>query len=299
MFSVVACQNFTISPPSTMRLEPSLDIAFLSERGAYLNPRKSAIVLMNDAGGNETLFLPAESAISWYPLIWSFDGDTLMYSMWFDKTAQKQYGVSYGLVTMHEQGAQRFIPGGISGSWLQDKDTVLYLVSNDYDSGAIKKISLETGTTTNLLAVTGRPNFESGLRFDWSPHNNRVIFELYTIETQDWGIYTMNSDGTDLKFLLSGRHPDVSPVHPEIVYVHNETLYLADLDGSNIRQFPINLRECEWPSWSPDGERFVFQATVANNSDIYLVNRDGTGLKRLTDYEGYDSKPSWRPPAIQ
>jgi len=72
----------------------------------------------------------------------------------------------------------------------------------------------------------------------------------------------------------------------------NDTSFRAALwtmnpDGSNARQ----LTTPDWgfadgdSSWSPDGARVAFERDdfAAGNSDLYVINADGTGLIRLTN----------------
>lgn len=53
------------------------------------------------------------------------------------------------------------------------------------------------------------------------------------------------------------------------------------------------------PHFSPDGKQIVFSVTEANleqgrsNADIYLINADGTGLRRLTYAPQGDFSPQW------
>jgi Tol biopolymer transport system component len=44
---------------------------------------------------------------------------------------------------------------------------------------------------------------------------------------------------------------------------------------------------------SPPGTQIVFQSSDGSISDIYVVNADGSGLTRLTDYADADLAPSW------
>lgn len=61
------------------------------------------------------------------------------------------------------------------------------------------------------------------------------------------------------------------------------------------------LRSVGAPQWSPDGERILFTATRYDlaageqNTDIYLVRADGTGLRAMTRFEGSDGSPRWLP----
>jgi Tol biopolymer transport system component len=52
------------------------------------------------------------------------------------------------------------------------------------------------------------------------------------------------------------------------------------------------------PSWSPNGAQIAFQSdrkAVGVNSDIYLMNADGSALTPLTSGPSYDAAPAWSP----
>ncbi|GIW95000.1 MAG: hypothetical protein KatS3mg110_3041 [Pirellulaceae bacterium] len=51
----------------------------------------------------------------------------------------------------------------------------------------------------------------------------------------------------------------------------------------------------EYPSWSPDGKRLVFTSTRDGNPELYVIDREGKNLKRLTTYPGTDTHPNWSP----
>jgi Tol biopolymer transport system component len=48
------------------------------------------------------------------------------------------------------------------------------------------------------------------------------------------------------------------------------------------------------PAPGPTGQ-IAFQRTVEGNTDIYMMNLDGSGLVRLTDDPAYDWQPAWTP----
>ena len=47
---------------------------------------------------------------------------------------------------------------------------------------------------------------------------------------------------------------------------------------------------------SPDGTRIAFTSEgTRDNSEIYVMNSDGSGLTKLTDDPADDTFPAWRP----
>jgi eukaryotic-like serine/threonine-protein kinase len=82
-------------------------------------------------------------------------------------------------------------------------------------------------------------------------------------------------------------------------------LYLVNTDGTGLVQLTDIERGACQPSWSPDGLQLVFISpcggrgeffeTIYNESSLYVINADGTGLKQLTPSPGSDFEPAWSP----
>ena len=49
------------------------------------------------------------------------------------------------------------------------------------------------------------------------------------------------------------------------------------------------------PAWSPDGRRIAFASDRDGNTEVYVMNADGSGVTRLTVNDAVDSSPSWSP----
>jgi Tol biopolymer transport system component len=49
------------------------------------------------------------------------------------------------------------------------------------------------------------------------------------------------------------------------------------------------------PMYSPDGLKLVFISTHDGDPEIFIMNADGTGIKKLTDNSAVDAAPSWSP----
>jgi TolB protein len=69
-----------------------------------------------------------------------------------------------------------------------------------------------------------------------------------------------------------------------------------------VRQTPLNgdpNKQNYLPAWSPDGTKMAFTSNRDGNPEIYVVNRDGSGLRRLTNHSAIDSTPTWNPAGTQ
>jgi Tol biopolymer transport system component len=71
-------------------------------------------------------------------------------------------------------------------------------------------------------------------------------------------------------------------------------LWVARRDNTGLRQLTkLRSPEVRAPSWSPDGRRIAFEASIDGNSDIFVIDADGGEPKRLTVEASIDSLPTW------
>jgi len=74
---------------------------------------------------------------------------------------------------------------------------------------------------------------------------------------------------------------------------YQEALYIINADGSNERLLVIGISRVGGVDWSPDGKRIVFDSDhEAKWSEIYIINEDGSGFRRITDNPGSTGGPS-------
>jgi Tol biopolymer transport system component len=57
-------------------------------------------------------------------------------------------------------------------------------------------------------------------------------------------------------------------------------------DGSDLRDLTDDENRHTFPRWSPDGTRIAFSSRRPGSSELWIVNRDGSGLRQLTFVNG-------------
>jgi Tol biopolymer transport system component len=134
--------------------------------------------------------------------------------------------------------------------------------------------------------------------WDWSPDGRHVVFQhrdpLIDYDDDFGGDIAVAEIGTGKQHVLGvGRHPDWSPRRHEIAYAH-DNLYVARADGRSRRRIGLPFAPTT-PSWSPDGARiaFVGEPDLGGPAAVYVVNRDGSGLRRLARADPV--QPQWSP----
>jgi Tol biopolymer transport system component len=78
-------------------------------------------------------------------------------------------------------------------------------------------------------------------------------------------------------------------------------IFLANIDGTGVKQLTTMADGACQPSWSPDGQRLVFTSPCRAEqerypgSGLWVVQADGTGLTPLPTAPGGDFDPAWSP----
>ncbi len=154
-----------------------------------------------------------------------------------------------------------------------------------------------------------------------SPTGDRMVFT--SIRNGDLDLYTMNLDGSDVrqitdrlgydggaffspdgtKILWRAHYPETDEDIADyknllavgLIRPSSLELYIADADGTNVRQITDNGAANFAPYWHPSGDKLVFSSNMGDprgrNFDIYLINADGSGLEQVTFTEGFDGFP--------
>ena len=83
--------------------------------------------------------------------------------------------------------------------------------------------------------------------------------------------------------------PDPSPDGDWLAYYSlgkQEDIFIIHADGTDMRQLTDDVFKDREPRWSPDGKRIAFTSDRSGGSEIWAINRDGSGLQQLTQMAG-------------
>ena len=187
-----------------------------------------------------------------------------------------------------------------------DGRQIVFHSMRDRENGAInRELYLINSDGTGERRLTTHPAQDRNPAF--SPDGKKIIFQSDRNEempgsNDNWEIYTINLDGGELTRLThhpaADSDPAYSPDGTRIAFVSNRDfnpeIYVMDADGGNVIRLTHNLGDDNHPAFSPDGKQLVFHSNRDRGSqELYLINVDGTGEKRLTTNLWYDWFPVW------
>jgi TolB protein len=156
-----------------------------------------------------------------------------------------------------------------------------------------------------LALIYGKSTPAEAQTLAWSPDGRKLAF--VSLRDGNREIYVMNADGSGQENLTrqpaSDSHPSWSPDGRKLGFVSrrdgNAEIYVMNADGSGLRNLTRTPTDDLGPAWSPDGRAiaFVKKKCVPNPRDtrcgwsyetyLYVVNADGSGLRRLTKNQGH------------
>jgi Tol biopolymer transport system component len=244
----------------------------------------------------------------------------------FDRSRQ-EVACNDGIWTAKLDGTQprqltRKLEVGVP-SWSRDGRRIAYMAGTGRRGlGEVWVMGADGGGKRRLaIPEPFYPQIVNGDTVSWT-HDGKALLvaatrldrkKQKTISTPVVLTVPVNGDAPQALFTLPrGRDfagvfsPQLSPNGKRLAFMYrrdlSQGLYVANPDGSGRRRLATaSLDQGRKLDWSPDGKRIVFAQRVnidgSLNPELFVVNADGTGLRRVTHLDGTnnDLTPSWSP----
>ena len=220
------------------------------------------------------------------------------------------------------------VPGAnsIISSWAPDGSRIAF--DSDRSGTSVDVFTMKPDGSDVRKLIGGGFNGEPS----YSPDGARIVLESDRGGVpEEEGIYTMRPDGADVRLIVRASQvsavivasPKYSPDGRTIAFTAwnrprygkrgspNEyagatgAVFLVDADGSHLRRLtPWGRNTSQDLDWAPDGSRLVFESDFGRGAgpELYIVRRDGKGLRTLTDNPSLtpnrfaaSSDPAWSP----
>ena len=158
-------------------------------------------------------------------------------------------------------------------------------------------------------------------QWEWSPRGNFLSY------TKQKGLFVASANNASLMEINETGDDETSTTEDGNVTLDNSyrlafsrrhlpirRLYSMNPDGTDQRQLIQGWTDD--PAWSPDGTRIAFTGDIRAldadadisdyqkspldpQTDIFVINSDGTNNQRITDIDGWSRDPIWSPDSTQ
>jgi Tol biopolymer transport system component len=261
--------------------------------------------------GDSIFFQIYSSGFSWSP-----DGSEIAYTTVVDP-AQRPWraklrvvGVADGSEVALAEERLGYLP-----VWSPDGKTVAFgsfVGQLDAEGKGEAELFLMDSDGNNVRQITDRPGTD--LPPSWLPDSSRIVWSGTTVpsdpsQTATSVLFMMDVASGQITELGEGSDPVWSPDGRHIAFVlaekpppgvlrlqTNLDIYTFNVETGERTQLTQDRASDEWPTWSPDGQRIAFVSTRDNaQGEIYVMNADGSDIRRLTDNDLAEAMLAWAP----
>ena len=144
----------------------------------------------------------------------------------------------------------------------------------------------------------------------FSPDGTRLVYSALSPRGDQWELWTIDLNTHERRMIGHGLFPAWSPdktidriafQRPRQRGSRMFSIWTVDLEQGEPRRLTeiavSGNAAAVCPAWSGDGSRIAFTTIVPDGErsrqDVWLVNADGTGRRRLTDGAGTNLAPCW------
>jgi TolB protein len=183
-------------------------------------------------------------------------------------------------------------------AWSPDGRSIAYV----HIAGDKKSLHVMNVDGSNNRRIT--PPAQSPIHPAWMPDGGSILYctdddldpprknaaEIYRIDLATEKITTVISGGVNTFPVPS---PDGTRIAFRKMLDINSEVFVADIDGRNVRNLTDNPAFEGWPAWSPDGRRIAFAANRNSSYQVFVMNADGSNVRLVANTEGRATVPKW------
>ncbi len=274
-------------------------IAFRSERMG------GGIFLMGATGEN-----PKRISDFGFNPSWSPDGKEIAVALEGITDANSRYGDKSTLWAINVESGQKRLVGdfdAVQPAWSPNGKLIAFWTANGIGERRIGVISSAGGTAkiiTDSSAINWNPVWSADGKFLYFVSNRGGSMNFWRVAIDD---QTGDVSGEFQPATIPssvGQHFTFSRDGKKLAYVQNNlraTIQRIGFDpptGKIVGQ-PTGIIEstqkATHPAISPDDEWLAFSSVGGTTEDIFVIRKDGTGLRNLTNDKSKDRVPRWSP----
>jgi TolB protein len=165
------------------------------------------------------------------------------------------------------------LTGGLPAFSPSGKELVANSAPTPVPNGAVSSLSViaaDTGKSRILFQDKTRNVLVGG----WSPDGARIIFSI--------GGFAAFFDAFNSKFLKPGDRAETGA-----------QIAIVNADGTGFHELTAEAGNNAFPSFAPDGKRFVYRTFTQDGYGLRIMNLETQAVKTLTSE--YDNFPLWSP----
>ena len=197
----------------------------------------------------------------------------------------------------------------VSGVWSPTGEQILFVS----DRGGVLDLYVMDADGTNVRRVFKKKIRAQRYAATWSPDGKQFAYNYLDWDRRKSGLYLGTFGEEDVEPLPNGSSAEWSPDGSEIAcsvsHALGERLTFINVDTRD-REQPLPDKALQWqgaPCWSAAGDRLAISGNKhpipaildrdlheawADKYTVFIVNRDGTGLRQLVEEAGPGAGPS-------